>query len=251
CQYAQEGRHSQPPRSDCRPPGLPRPTRESRDGGDLSMTETPTLDLAALGFRTTDLGSLVRVVEAKDLLERSGTCTHPIRLVGSREVIEKATGQLLDATSGQQITVNCGNRRATRCAYCSTLYKYDAYNLVAAGLRGGGHGNLPAAVAAHPLLFVTLTAPSFGPVHLGPDKQGNTRPCRPRRDGSGCPRWHRAGDPLIGTPLDPESYDYVGHVLFNALASKLWSITTTEIRRTLARMAGLSRKAFAEQAAVT
>ncbi len=74
-------------------------------------------------------------------------------------------------------------------------------------------------------MFVTVTAPSFGPVHLGPDKAGNLRPCKPRRDGSGCSRWHRADDPLIGTPLDPSAYDYTGHVLFNALAASLWSET--------------------------
>ncbi len=167
------------------------------------MTASPTLDLAALGFRTADLGSLVRVVEAKDLLERAGTCEHPIRLIGSREVIETATGQLLDSTSGQQISVNCGNRRASRCGYCSTLYKYDAYNLVAAGLRGGK--DVPVDVSSHPRLFVTVTAPSFGPVHLGPGKDGQLRPCKPRRDGSGCTPWHRADDPLIGTPLDPST----------------------------------------------
>jgi hypothetical protein len=127
------------------------------------------------------------------------------------------------------------------CGYCSTLYKFDAYNLVAAGLRGGK--DVPETVAAHPRLFVTLTAPSFGPVHLGPDKAGNLRPCKPRRDGSGCKTWHRAGDPLIGTPLDPSTYDYQGHVLFNAMAGALWSETASEIRRSLARMLGLSRRA--------
>ncbi|MBS2962103.1 replication initiation protein [Actinocrinis puniceicyclus] len=201
---------------------------------------TDTLDLAALGFRSGDLGSLVRVVQAKDLLDRAGTCERPLRLVGGRDVIEATTGTLLDSTTDQQITVSCGNRRASVCGYCSTLYKFDAYNLVAAGLRGGK--NTPAAVAAHPRLFVTVTAPSFGPVHLGPDKSGQLRPCKPRRDGSGCVRWHRADDPLIGTPLDPSTYDYQGHVLFNAMAGALWSATLTEIRRALARRLGLPRR---------
>src|SRR5579884_1345751 len=209
---------------------------------------TATLDLQALGFRTSDLGSLVRVVEAKDLLERAGACAHPIRLVGSREVIEVATGRLLNGTSGQQVTVNCGNRRASRCSYCSTLYKYDAYNLVAAGLRGGK--DVPVDVSSHPRLFVTVTAPSFGPVHLGPGKDGRLRPCKPRRDGSGCKSWHRADDPLIGTPLDTSGYDYQGHVLFNALAGKLWSKTLTEIRRALASRLGLTRARAKELVAV-
>ncbi len=202
------------------------------------MTETPTYDPALFGGL--DLHALSRVVQAHDRLTRAGTCAHPIRLIGSRDVIEVATGELLESTHGRQVTVSCGNRRASRCAYCSTLYKFDAYNLVAAGLRGGK--DVPAEVASHPRLFVTLTAPSFGPVHLGPDKTGNLRPCKPRRDGSGCRAWHRVGDPLIGTPLDPSTYDYTGHVLFNALAAKLWSETVSEVRRTLAKLLGLSRR---------
>ena len=62
--------------------------------------------------------------------------------------------------------MRCGNRRARVCRPCSTIYKYDAYHLVASGLRGGK--GVPATVASTPRLFVTLTAPSFGPVHLGP-----------------------------------------------------------------------------------
>ena len=181
-------------------------------------------------------------------MRSAGTCAHPIRLVGSRDVIESATGELLDSTGQQQITVWCGNRRASVCAYCSTLYKFDAYNLVAAGLRGGK--DMPPNVAGHPRLFVTLTAPSFGPVHLGPGKDGQLRPCKPRRDGSGCKLWHRADDPLIGTPLDPSGYDYQGHVLFNAMAGKLWSKTANEIRRSVAKLLGLSRHAGEQMVSV-
>ena len=83
---------------------------------------TATLDLQALGFHgVTTLAGLVRVIEAKDLLDKAGTCQHPIRLIGSRDVIEAATGELLDSSTGRQITVSCGNRRASVCAYCSTL----------------------------------------------------------------------------------------------------------------------------------
>ena len=203
------------------------------------MPETPTFDPSLFGGL--DLPALVRVVDAQKRMQSAGTCAHPIRLVGSRDVIETATGELLDSTGQQQITVSCGNRRASVCAYCSTLYKFDAYNLVAAGLRGGR--DIRRTVAGHPRLFVTLTAPSFGPVHLGPGKDGQLRPCKPRRDGSGCMLWHRAGDPLIGTPLDPDGYDYQSHVLFNAMAGKLWSKTGNEIRRSLARLLGLSRRA--------
>jgi hypothetical protein len=215
------------------------------------MIAPPAPDLAALGLKMPgDLGALVRILEAQTTLTNAGTCSHPLRLVGGRDLIEAGTGQLLDTQTGREITVSCGNRRASVCEYCSTLYKYDAYNLVAAGLRGGK--DVPASVAAHPLLFVTFTAPSFGPVHLGPEKKtGHLRPCHPRRDATGCRTYHRASDPLIGTPLDPASYDYTGHVLFNALAGTLWSVTMTEIRRTAARLAGLTRAEFTDTARIS
>lgn len=208
---------------------------------------TDTLDLTAFGVENLD--QLVRIAGATLELQSAGTCEHPIRLVGGRDVIEKATGVLLESGIDRQISVPCGNRRATRCTHCSTLYKYDAYNLVAAGLRGGKA--TPDTVAVHPRLFITLTAPSFGPIHLGPAKDGTLRPCHPRRDGSSCGRYHRAADPLIGTPLHPETYDYTGHVLFNAAAGRLWSVTTTEIRRTFARLLGIPRRELRDHVTLT
>ena len=208
--------------------------------------------IGVLATPTTDTERLARVLAATDLAGTTATCANPIRLVGSRTVVDTATGQILhrsgSASFGEHIAVCCGNRRASACPACSKLYQYDAYNLIAAGLRGGK--NTAAHVAEHPRLFVTLTAPSFGPVHLGPDKKGNLRPCHPRRDGTSCRTWHRAGDPVIGTPINPDTYDYAGHVLFNASAGALWSRFTTGVRRTLAELAGRTRAEFAEQAAV-
>jgi hypothetical protein len=194
-----------------------------------------------------DACGLARVIGSQQVMERAGTCAHPLRLVGGRDVINTRTGELLSSSDDREITVNCGNRRASVCTYCSTLYKYDAYNLVAAGLRGGK--STSPAVAEHPRLFVTVTAPSFGPVHQGPDKKtGRSRLCTPRRDGTGCFRRHAAGDRLIGTPINPVTYDYPGHVLFNALASRLWSETLTEVRRALAALLGVSRRELPKHA---
>ncbi len=211
------------------------------------MTET-ALDpetLAAFGFGPDAVGQLIRYVQATEVRRSHGPCVQPIRLTGSRTLVHAVTGEVLheftsDDLPGGAITVPCGNRRESACPSCSGLYKYDAYNLVVAGLRGGK--DVTSAVGEHPRLFVTVTAPSFGPVHLGPDKDGKLRLCRPRRSGLSCGRWHGADDPLIGTPLDPDTYDYERHVLFNAVASALWSQTTVEIRRALAEVVGLSRR---------
>ena len=75
----------------------------------------------------------------------------------------------------------CGNRRASVCPSCSHEYKGDAWHLLVCGLAGGR--GIPDAVADRPCTFVTLTAPSFGPVHGVRDKG----PCRARRDKPVCP----------------------------------------------------------------
>lgn len=190
-----------------------------------------------------DLDALLRIAAAHEVEGRVGVCRHPIRLTGRGLLVEAGTGRVLADTGDQQtITVRCRNRRAARCPACSTLYKLDAFHLIAGGLR-----DEPTTVA-RPRVFVTVTALSFGPVHLGPARHGVLRPCHP--DESGCGRWHLPGDPLIGTPLDPDGYDYPGQVLFNAHAGMLWARFTTEARRTLAAVAGLSRRQAARQVRV-
>ena len=99
----------------------------------------------------------------------------------------------------------CGNRREAVCPSCAETYRADAYQLVAAGLRGGK--GVPDSVTEHPMLFVTLTAPSFGAVHVRRVKGRKTLPCRPRDKARVCPHGvrvgcsvrHAEGDPVIGT----------------------------------------------------
>lgn len=43
------------------------------------------------------------------------------------------------------------------CPSCAEVYRWDAYQLIRAGLAGGK--GVPESVAVHPALFVTLTAP--------------------------------------------------------------------------------------------
>lgn len=209
----------------------------------------------AIGSNATagHLADRARIIAGAGIAHGPEECANPIRLAGSRTVVDKATGVILHRLDSATlpegtIAVSCGNRRASACPSCSALYKWDAYQLIAAGLRGGK--NTPAHVTDHPRLFVTLTALSFGPVHLGPDKNDGLRPCHPRRDGASCQIWHRTGDRSIGTPIDPDTYDYAGHVLFNAHAGALWSRFTIEIRRVLAEHAGLTRSAFAKAASL-
>jgi len=48
---------------------------------------------------------------------------------------------------------------------------------------------------------------------------------------------------LLGTPLNPATYDYEGAVLFNAHASALWARFTTYLRREIAAQLGMTQKA--------
>lgn len=200
-------------------------------------------------------GNPERYTRWRQQLASTGYCSHPIRLSGSRTVVDAGTGEIRGSYStGDEpdgtLLVACGNRRATRCPTCSATYRADTWQLVAAGLRGGK--GIPETVAEHPRLFVTLTAPSFGPVHSRRGKGQGARVCRSRRGhcphgrSLSCSVRHRASDPLLGTPLCVDCFDYAGLVLWNATAGELWRRTTIYLRRQLAYAVGLSPSALAK-----
>ena len=159
-----------------------------------------------------------------------------------------ATGEVLSHYStanepGNELLMRCKNRRASRCPSCSEEYRGDTHQLVKAGIVGGDKG-VPTSVGLHPRAFVTLTAPSFGPVHQGPGKDGRTRICHPRRTGPACFTCHRADAPRIGQPLDPSAYDYVGHVLWHAHTGELWRRFTLYLRNHLASAVGVGQSMY-------
>ena len=186
-------------------------------------------------------------------LRSSGYCARPVRLRGHVETCGR-DGRArrvwsTDAEPDGVLRKACGNRREAVCPPCAERYRQDAYHLIAAGLRGGK--GVPDNVAGHPLVFVTLTAPSFGAVHTratGPD--GQPRRCRPRHDASTCPHGvslscaavHADGDPCLGEPLCPECFDYDGALLWNNLLGELWRRTTIYLPRALARLLGITQK---------
>jgi hypothetical protein len=189
-------------------------------------------------------------------LESTGNCARPIRLAGRIDAIDRATGQArvmynTDSEPGGVLLVACGNRREHVCPACSQVYKNDARQIIRSGLTGGK--GIPDSVAEHPCVFITLTAPGFGPVHTTrTGSRGRQLPCRPRRDASqrrcphgrdiSCPRTHPPDDPRLGQPLCPDCYDYTGHILFNACAPELWRRFTIYLPRQLARLTGITHK---------
>jgi hypothetical protein len=185
-----------------------------------------------------------------ELVAQAGYCHHPIRLAGRVEHADRTTGEVRQVYDSERepdgvLLKACGTRRESRCPSCAATYRADAYQLLAAGLKGGK--GVPESVATHPRLFVTFTAPSFGRVHTRKAQGRLILPCHPYRQGARCPHGRRAGcwhrhdenDPHLGEPLCPACYDTQAQVLWNALAPELWRRTTIAVYRNLGRLVGL------------
>lgn len=192
--------------------------------------------------------------------QATGWCRKPVRLIGASQRIVASTGEVSGRFSSAGLPDGvllkaCGHRRATRCASCSATYQADAFQLVAAGLRGGK--GVPTSVAGHPVVFATFTAPSFGPVHSCRDKDGQPRPCHPGRGNCehkvprSCLATHDYGDPAVGQPICADCFDYAAAVIWNAHAGELWRRTTIGIRRSLANLAGISAAALKDEVRVS
>jgi hypothetical protein len=179
----------------------------------------------------------------------AGGCVRPVRLRGTIRDVDTVTGEILHGLDTEDlpdkaIYVPCGDRRASVCPPCGETYRADTYQLIRAGLVGGK--GMPESLAAHPCVFATFTAPSFGPVHTRViTSSGTVARCRPRRKATFCPHGRRAScgqrhketDADLGRPLCPDCYDYSAAVVWNSHAPELWRRTTIAIRRRLDKLA--------------
>ncbi|MEV0222736.1 replication initiator protein RepSA [Streptomyces sp. NPDC050704] len=209
-------------------------------------------DAATLaGLAPDTLADMLRVAGApgfdrwQDQIKRTGGCADPIHLTGWTLTKDKATGETLhhystEGEPGGRLRIACGNRRASRCPACAWMYAGDTYHLIRAGLAGDDRHDIPATVREHPRVFTTLTAPSFGPVHNRPT-HGRCR----------CGARHADDDSILGTALDPATYDYAGAVLFNNHAGDLWHRFIKRLRREIAARAGLTQRELADTARVS
>jgi transcriptional regulator with XRE-family HTH domain len=160
-------------------------------------------------------------------------CEQPIRLTGLQEAL---SGDGEFTTENVNAYASCKTRRATRCLPCSLIYQHDARHLISAGLKGGK--GIEESVLERPALFLTLTAPSFGHVHVA-----NGGKCLPRRDAETCEHgrrivcWktHESGDMYAGQPICPDCYDYESSILWNNAAGDLWRVTRINIERALVK----------------
>jgi hypothetical protein len=195
-------------------------------------------------------------------LRATGYCRRPVRMSGRIDAVDLVTGEVETtySTEGEPdgtLLKCCGNRREAVCPSCAERYRGDAFQLVAAGLRGGK--GVPESVCEHPVVFVTLTAPSFGLVHSRRMVNDEPQRCRPRRRGEvcrhgvrlSCGEVHGEDDPRLGEPLCPDCFDYEHAVLWNALAPELWRRTAIQIPRELARLVGVTQRELRRRARVS
>jgi hypothetical protein len=128
------------------------------------------------------------------------------------------------------------------------------FHLIRAGVAGGK--TVPATVGENPLVFATLTAPSFGAVHGRRDGAGACRPhaSGPARCAHGRPRTCRArhdvDDPALGQPLCGDCYDYASHVVWQWWAPDLWRRFTIALRRLVAKTLNVPASRLNEHATV-
>ena len=107
-----------------------------------------------------------------ELVAQAGFCHHPIRLAGRVEQADRQTGEVRTVYDSERepdgvLLKACGTRRESRCPSCAATYRADAYQLLAAGLRGGKgvprDGRRPSEAVRH------LHRPQLWP---GPHSQG-------------------------------------------------------------------------------
>jgi hypothetical protein len=176
----------------------------------------------------------------------------PVRLTGHTDHVDLATGEVRRVSAPGVVHVRCNNRRASACPDCSRLYQRDARRIVVTGLDGGH------AAAGAPAWFVTLTAPSFGPVHSRRAGKGAaSRVCRERSGtcehgrARGCRLRHGADDPRLGEPICPRCFGYADAVVWNAMVPMLWKATRDRLESAVAAAAGLSVSALRRQVRVS
>ena len=86
--------------------------------------------------------SMLASAGVESAVERGRGCVRPVRLRGSKHLVNTATGEMTKLySSGDELDgityVKCGNRRAAVCPPCSHEYKGDSWHLFMCGLAGG------------------------------------------------------------------------------------------------------------------
>lgn len=103
---------------------------------------------------------------------------------------------------------DCNSRDPEECEHCAKIRYGDDHRIVRNGI-------FHEKAVEYDYVFLTLTAPSFGKVHQAQKPNTKKGKCV-----CGAPK-HEYGDGVVGTPVDWETYDYEGGVVFNDVSKKL------------------------------
>lgn len=135
--------------------------------------------------------------------------------------------------NGRTWKARCMNREAARCPSCSRISTQDWAAIIRSGVF-----NPPPSVPSSRWMFLTLTAPSFGPVHHVPRDHQQRRRCT-------CGVMHnsRHDDHLRGSAVHPNTYRYDDQVRWNRDSGRLFDRTRAAL---VARIPELSYAAVRE-----
>jgi len=182
------------------------------------------------------------------MVHASGCCAEPVRLAG--RVLQADPGgelHVVYSTAGEADKVllkACETRRATRCPACAAIYRGDAKVLLRAGLD-----DTTTDAELGPVVFATLTAPSFGMVHgasVPPSRCRNAPEgvtCRHGRP-LACLEVHDLADSVVGGAICADCYDWENAVIFNSRVGALWHHTVIAVARHLAAAADIRIRVF-------
>jgi hypothetical protein len=149
-------------------------------------------------------------------------CTRPVKM--RRHQVHTTTGEVFL----RDFDVRCGTRRQEDCEPCSKVWQADAFHALVRGANQYGGT----------LTFITFTAPGdseFGRTHTAQHLGLASERCA-------CRNFHSPDSPLVGLPVDPETYDYDRVSEFNNAAPRLTTVTMQKVWRQWATELGISVK---------
>jgi hypothetical protein len=134
---------------------------------------------------------------------------------------------------GSVVTGNCGATRWQECTYCAGLYAGDVRHLMHKGASAEDRQ------FDNDVVFLTLTAPSFGPVHTAPAfsfedevfKRGQEK-----RKRCMCGAFHKPEEGMQGVPLNAARNKDEEQVRFNANVSGILEAFLKSLNKKLKRL---------------
>ncbi|WP_449283475.1 replication initiator [Leucobacter sp.] len=165
-----------------------------------------------------------QVADALEALGVTLPCQRPVHMNG----VNPDTGEAVE------LEMRCNTRKARICPSCAALYRGD----IKAIMREGIH---TAQSQGDAVVFLTLTAPSFGATHyVAPtppprlSSRRRTQWSRRYQRRCSCGVQHAPGERrYLGVPVSTGGYDYGAQVRWNLAAGRLWSRTADELTRIL------------------